>query len=573
MKKGLFILLWAWSVFAGDQCLENIKNDLPLELQQLEKIVAVVQTKINPPTDFFAARAEDVKNAPCRRKAPWTVEEAEQELEKQKTTSDRRISKNVFGIELENESAAMISLLEKLLSYSGRFGMPTDEEKLKNQKNFKTDCKTVLCAVKDPKIFGPELGPKLLLMLGKFGYNGSQYSDPRVSKAWEVKELDDVMMGLSDYPASVIPISENKSLMRVKEESGSTLADARIYIFDKWGTYSREERQATIVHEVGHNIGMKHGLDECDHWMHTGQWKKRTEVIDGKESTRFDMQNPLLTVSKYAQTNPAEDFAESVAAYRYRGQEFKQRSPEKYQLLKNSVFDGIEYVSEEACQKGVSHSQQLAGIIAEKKLTFNWNDFPDLNLYLRQQCMEQTLAKMFKKEDAELKLQQCLDQALAAKVLSDDDFKKLGVSEPKVIETLRAQLKKKRQSNGLSKELLAPFQKTMRQKMVDFIIELEKNRKSGYLLAQFDAEYDKKKVQSVDSFCRDYATNSWLRAATNILENVQNSNSLMVNNQDELDQFSYQVCTKVQSQNVALGGFAPMTQEQIEFATEKILNP
>lgn len=49
------------------------------------------------------------------------------------------------------------------------------------------------------------------------------------------------------------------------------------------------------------------------------------------------------SVSAYGNTQPVEDFAESCRMYWQAGKIMKQRFPDRYQFLKQYVFDGIEY--------------------------------------------------------------------------------------------------------------------------------------------------------------------------------------------------------------------------------------
>lgn len=54
-------------------------------------------------------------------------------------------------------------------------------------------------------------------------------------------------------------------------------------------------------------------------------------------------------VSACADANPDEDFAESVAAFRYAPPRLKQRSPARFAFLRDRVFAGRSYGSAAAC--------------------------------------------------------------------------------------------------------------------------------------------------------------------------------------------------------------------------------
>ncbi|MEX1098953.1 MAG: hypothetical protein WEB87_00920, partial [Bacteriovoracaceae bacterium] len=65
----------------------------------------------------------------------------------------------------------------------------------------------------------------------------------------------------------------------------------------------------------------------------------------------MEAEHPHRCVSQYGETNPAEDFAESVAAYRYNPEALKNASLEKYEFIKNKVFQGVEFDSSEKCSQ------------------------------------------------------------------------------------------------------------------------------------------------------------------------------------------------------------------------------
>ena len=68
--------------------------------------------------------------------------------------------------------------------------------------------------------------------------------------------------------------------------------------------------------------------------------KKKNTILSGY----------ALDSIKYSPADaPKEDFAEALAAYRYRPNYLKQISQEKYDFIKEKVFNGVVYDSEEDC--------------------------------------------------------------------------------------------------------------------------------------------------------------------------------------------------------------------------------
>jgi len=73
---------------------------------------------------------------------------------------------------------------------------------------------------------------------------------------------------------------------------------------------------------------------------------------------------PETIVSKYGETNPAEDFAETMTAYRYNPELLKEVSPEKYSFIKEKVFNGAEFIKESECNKSliVNHLKNISKV-------------------------------------------------------------------------------------------------------------------------------------------------------------------------------------------------------------------
>ena len=92
-----------------------------------------------------------------------------------------------------------------------------------------------------------------------------------------------------------------------------------------------------IIHEVGHYIDEKTISSKV--WKKVSGWNKSNK----KGSL-------ACTLSYYGTSSKYEDFAESITAYRYAPHLFKD-CPEKYELLKEKVFGGIEYKTEAQCKR------------------------------------------------------------------------------------------------------------------------------------------------------------------------------------------------------------------------------
>lgn len=355
---------------------------------QLENLSDIAK-KLN----WEAASDVNIRSAPCTRKTPYTVEEMTSWLKSNQSSSTQ--AKKIHGINFENESPENLASFEYLTTFRTFFGDPDP----KNQKTFKSQCKKVECAVKE--IFGPKTGIQLLFMHRKFGMNGSQYTQSNRS-SWKSSELDHVLMALSDYPAGILPAEVNRPLTHFLRgylpghADENVIANASIEVFDLWDEQSPEDKRYAIVHELAHNLGGLAGnADDHSKWLKMSGWVKETKVIKGEKVTEFKATKPETIISKYGFTNPAEDFAESVSAYRYNPKKLKSISPEKYNFIKEIIFDNVEYTSEQACKNPKRLSDEY-----EKKaeaLIASWRPTPQEIKSIASKCSSLAISEISQK--------------------------------------------------------------------------------------------------------------------------------------------------------------------------------
>ena len=321
---------------------------------------------VNSAHHHHPASDEDMLGAPCRNSSSPTLKEMEDWLKN--WAGSKKRDKNIPGINFRNESPQMIKLFTTLMTnkpYNVRIIM-------------ESRCQKVICAAQ--QAFGKKEGVQLLYMLARYGFNGSPYR-LRIKKenqeAWRSHELDKVLVGLSDFPEGLFPIVKNRPLVRfprgrtykIYNNLGRCVsANATIEILDCADRYSDSGYQQLIFHEVAHVIGREYGLDDSSAWWGFAGWEKTT-IPNGKIGlyTNYKANKPECLISSYGATNPHEDFAESLVAYRYNPQLLKDRCPSKYDYLRDLVFDGIEYIDKSGCEG--------------KKLPER--HFPNLNRWLR----------------------------------------------------------------------------------------------------------------------------------------------------------------------------------------------
>ncbi len=283
------------------------------------------------------------------------------------------MSTTEHGINFVNQSPKLIKLFDKLTTKMTPDGITT-----KYQNNSK--CTDVICAAKE--IFGPKVGPRLLYLLGKYGMNASPIPFGETAVPWNHEELEPVIAAFENLPPGLLPILDSKKLARYKwgstlpnyaelekkEPSQCVAANSGMEFFDCHFRKEKWLQEQHAFHEVSHYIGIEFSLHDWESWLKLSKWEETTQPngIIGF-NTNWKAGLPKCFVSKYAQANPKEDFAESMVAYRYNPQILKANCPAKYDFLKDLVFDGIEYTDEKLCR--------------EKQIPKGWSQ--DLKWYLK----------------------------------------------------------------------------------------------------------------------------------------------------------------------------------------------
>lgn len=350
MKRLLLLALFSTLSFAEENCPVD---GLP-EVKDIEAIAKKME--------WFAAGKDHVAKAPCARQTPFTNDEMKKWIDDQPTVVTR--SESINGVYFEDESVENLKTFRLLTDAATIFGPDPARQKI-----FNSNCKKVECAVKE--IFGSDEGQRLLYLHRRFGLNGSHLVR-KDTAAFTSGQLDSILLSLSDFPERILPVEENRMVMRAPPGSGQegVYANASITVFDKWVESDPGTQRAIFTHEMGHRLGGTTHVDGDERWKKKSGWSSETKVIDGNDYTVWSASKKDSFVSNYAKTNPDEDFAESVLAYRYNPQALKESDASKYELIKNTVFDGVEYTSQAACENPTRVSDTVKKKI-EKKLK-NW---------------------------------------------------------------------------------------------------------------------------------------------------------------------------------------------------------
>lgn len=411
MKFSLFLLFFSFSTLAAELC----EPPKAFDISAIEILESEVLSALEGKKEWNAATNEQIENAFCSTK-PKTNKEIQKYLKK--NFKDKGVV-DINGFTLKNQDPRLAESLLKLINKEASLRDKNEIRTDLSGEKFK-DCKTVVCL--SQKVFGENLGPKLLYMHQKFGMNGSHLV-AKDARAWDEKELDAYIHGMEDLPSYILPMDKNKQCIHDKEENGNTMADASITFYSGLDKLSAPEKQYTVFHEISHYISGELEIDSNPEWLELSNWKvnylKKLEIekamakpikkpsfdtslnfkplgSSSKISSGFSSGLTLggsttkpsysnfgtmdkfndqaieimifhkamesdkkdVIISEYGETNPAEDFAESMAAYRYNPLTLKKISPLKYEFIKKNVFGGQEFTSEKDCQNSQSEIHQ-----------------------------------------------------------------------------------------------------------------------------------------------------------------------------------------------------------------------
>lgn len=344
----LFIFFYSFDSFCHDEHdHEHVANPCDGKVQLL-KFPEI--EKLNERLEWFGASNTEVASSPCKAKVLPSSEEMDQVI-KAKAKGDSSQNTTVNGIEFRGESAALVKAFRDLTTAKDSFGWSAKPQSQKNfQKDFNVnpECKKVICAME--KIWGKNLAEKMLYIKLKHNYNTSEYAFDSSSR-FEEKEMNDVMLALEDLPQHLQPLGKPNQRLTLFErgytlasygQNSNVLANAVIMLFGGWSKSEPLKRQYATYHEFSHNISDFYSdLDNSPKWLKMSGWTKKGDEWESGKDACF--------TSKYGLTNPAEDFAESISAYRYGPSEFKKSCPKKYDFIKSEVYKGVEYLNIDSC--------------------------------------------------------------------------------------------------------------------------------------------------------------------------------------------------------------------------------
>lgn len=316
--------------------------------------------------DWWTANEKQIQSALCRERLPMTASEIAGFYKRQPLGPGYDPGEyEILGIRLKNERPELVLALSKLLSVADHAEKP-DKSVENFQKMFQINpsCDKALCAAQ--RIFGKEVGPQMLFLMERFDVNTSPYSFSNAS-VFRPDEIADVIRTFELTRPDQLPFRPNKKLIKFSRgytraiygaAGGSIVANASIELFDSWTEDNSHMRQYSLYHEIAHNHSNSYfnDYDVSKSWLDLSNWKEKKSGQFSSDRARMMRGHPF--VSKYGKTNPAEDFAESVTAYRLNPALLKRQSMEKYNLIRFFIHDGLQFEKSVDCQN-TPDSQRL----------------------------------------------------------------------------------------------------------------------------------------------------------------------------------------------------------------------
>lgn len=301
--------------------------------------------EIESAVGYRAVSDEELAKAPCKTLTPPSYEKITNFL----SNFQGKSKKTVHGVELKNESKVLIEAFKMLTTDQGirvSNGIRVSQFQIQDSFKINPKCESVTCAVQ--KIWGEELGLKLLYMMVKYNYNGSELANYNSSRRFRISELNDVLMSLEDLPSELVPLGYKNQRLTISDlspsvEAGEIYAESSIEIYRNWSYEPSLSRQYILFHELGHNIAEQRGdFDVNKGWLKLSGWEEMAP-------DEWAPNDGACFVSLYSMSSPYEDMAEVITMYRYNPQGLKKLCPEKYELVKKKVFKGREYLDPNSC--------------------------------------------------------------------------------------------------------------------------------------------------------------------------------------------------------------------------------
>ena len=214
-----------------------------------------------------------------------------------------------------------------------------------SQFNTRKDrCNNILCAVK--QIFGSEQGPLILYALIKYKSYLSPYNfDQGINEVLPMPSLYAILTSYLAMPKHLHErtINHKGFFLGHKLFTYGIYANAGGIISHHLSNQGSLASQAvTFFHELGHRSGIILEEDSLVYLHKSQSWYDSAGWVDYERN--LSLASSDVWPSEYARVNAGEDLAETFNMYRFTPAKLKEISPERYEYMKEEVFQGIEYI-------------------------------------------------------------------------------------------------------------------------------------------------------------------------------------------------------------------------------------
>lgn len=262
-------------------------------------------------------------------------------------------------------------------------------------KSAAKDCKTLMCAF--TKLLGSEKAAmQVFNFKAKTGYILSfdqSINGKHGEQIWSPKEIQELEAAADKLPPSLqnLPlktIERYKDGLRLSIHSESVAAyaspwpkeDPRLHFYDLGAkgapkgpnSYtSTSWPQEVLIHELCHHYDSKHYWENYEYiserkgstFGSLSSWKLKSNK-QGKED--WQHHDHAHFVSGYAQTSPAEDYAETCMSYVLYPEKLKKKAPDKYAYMKKYLFKNQEFTDSPWTKSGKKQWPRLNDLLADE---------------------------------------------------------------------------------------------------------------------------------------------------------------------------------------------------------------
>lgn len=339
----------------GDQCLyTGVATQVAAHKDWIIKNSHALRKKFAPKGDSTFEKGMTTDLALCRKPFP-THEEMKAEI-LALTAANPTGKSGVGGLAIKDEDPRLIEAYRYLTSYKTyQFKVQMEIDNWLIFKDLK--CDKALCGAEE--VFGPEDGVMYLYVAAKYGLVLSALGFDKLKpptekdqtefdayfkvRSWKKGELEPYLRALPMLPSLGLPLPYTRMNHAgiTNPVNANVLSNGIIQFYSPMDKMSDSDKEHTTYHEIAHNYGTYYGIDSSAEWLKVSGWKEVNK--------KFINERPEEFVTRYAASNFFEDFAESFTYYRYYPQTLKEKSPTRYEFLKNKIFSGKEFTSEAAC--------------------------------------------------------------------------------------------------------------------------------------------------------------------------------------------------------------------------------